>query len=246
MTKSEMAPSGAPLPDYLRKSIEQDAGLGVSNEFADSLWPLIGILQTNSPQVDARGPDYIANATAGMFWLRDTNTVHDHLDVVFVAMQDSFIEWQPARGGFVARHATLPDDAEPIRDSNSRRPILVRTNKNLIESSRDIFLLHNGTLRMMPCTSTKNTFARRWNTHLTQQRDPQTGAVLAAFAKKYQLRTVTRRNSLGTWSDPTFTEIGWASKSEYDQAKAFCLSITRGDQLAKLPGASRPQLPPAA
>jgi hypothetical protein len=237
-----MSGSEAP-PDYLSELDERDAGLGLSNQFADQALPLAVVLQAGSPECDARGSGYLSGAEAGKFLLRNAiNPVRNDLDVIYIDMVHGYVEWVKDRGGFVARYFELPNDV--IISRNKNRPVFTRPNGNLVEKSRDLYLSIDGSLYLFPCTSTKHQFARDWQSYLHQIRNPKTGLVMPAFAKKYRLTTIRKSNQLGSWFNPVFADIGWLSRPEYEQAKILYLSLR--EQRAALPDSGRPQLPPAA
>ena len=226
------------LPAELEQLTEQDSGMGVSDQFADMLTPIVSVLQTNSPQCDVRGADYVDNAEPGMFWLRGSDPpIRESLDVICCGMLHTFTEWLPARQGYVGRHADLPDDVQITTDSSSGRRSYVRTgNKNVLEDTRELYLAIDGTLHMLPATSTKHTFVRALETFFNQQRNPKTGSVLPSFAHRLRLTTVPRSNAKGRWFDIKFETIVqdgrrvWPSLTQYQEAKKLTESVERGLQ----------------
>jgi hypothetical protein len=220
------------LPPELAKLAEQDAGKGVSDQFEDQLTPIITPLQTNSPQCDHRGAEYIDGAAPGKLWLRSSSEpIRDFIDVICCGMVHSFVEWLPARGGYVGRHAELPDDVETTRDG--ARQVHIRAgNKNVVEEAREFLLLLEGSPHLLSCTSTQHTFARKWQSHFHTVRHPKTGEIMPSFVKRYRLTTVPMANAKGRWFGLTFSEIegaaGWPSLNEYQQAKALHETIERG------------------
>lgn len=239
------------LPAELDQLVQQDAGMGVSTAFEDQLTPIINVLQTNSPQVDSRGPEYIAGAEPGKFWLRGAVIpIRDTIDVIPCGQLHSFLEWRAGRQGLVGRHAELPDGVEIEIDPSSGRRMFIRPDtKNMIQDTRELYLLVDGAPFMLPCYGTRHTFARAWQTHFNNlPKHPKTGGVLPSFAKRYRLSTVPASNAKGRWFNVTFAEIGWTPLPEYQQAKALAENVARGMQPTQQlsGGTSRPQLPPAA
>jgi len=151
-------------------------------------------------------------------------------------MVHSYLEWLPGRQGFVARHAQLPDDVKrsPAADGG-RRETLVRLNGNVIQDTREFFLLIEGQPYMFPCYGTRHTFARRWQTHFQQFKHPKTGAVLPSFARKYRLTTVQASNALGRWFNVKFDDLGWVSDAEYRLAKELNTIVERGAMRVEMP-----------
>jgi hypothetical protein len=220
------------LPTELDQLTQQDAGKGVSSAFEDQLTPIINVLQINSPQVDARGPEYIAGAEPGKFWLRGAVVpIRETIDVIPCGQLHSFLEWRAGRQGLVGRHAELPDNVEIEIDASSGRRMFVRPDsKNVLQDTRELYLLVDGAPFMLPCYGTRHTFARAWQSHFNQLKHPKTSDVLPSFAKRYRLSTVFASNAKGRWFNVTFTEIGWTPLPEYQQAKALAENIARGVQ----------------
>jgi len=233
------------LPVELLEETAKDAGMGVSFKPEDQLLPLIYVLQSNSPAVDKRGDTYVEGAEAGDFWLRNAldpiANGEEGISVIPCEMQRTWIEWLPNRQGFVARHDNPPSDMETRKerdDSGREKTILVRgENGNIIQDTREFFLLVNGQPFVLPCTGTKHTFARQWNTFYKQFTHPKTGDVMPAFSRKYRLTTVPASNAIGKWFGLKFQDEGWVKKSEYEAAKQLCLAVRKGEKRAETPDA---------
>jgi hypothetical protein len=231
------------VPDELLGVTEEDAGFGVSFKQEDQLLPLIYVLQTNSPVVDKRGDFYIQGAEPGHFWLRNSLTpIKDGvagIDVIPCEMVRTWIEWLPNRQGFVARHDSPPPDMKTmtVRDDNGReKPILVRGNNgNIIQDTREFYLMVDGQPYVLPCSGTKHTFARQWQTMFHQFRHPKTNDVMPAFSRKYKLTTVPASNAIGKWFGLQFNLLGFVTKREYDAAKSLYLAVKRGEKRAEAP-----------
>jgi hypothetical protein len=138
------APNSA-LPDKLLNSTALDAGLGVSSTPDDQLLPLIYVLQTNSPGCDKRAPEYIDGAEPGHFLLRNAaqpiRAGETGIEVIPCDMARMWIEWRANRQGFVASHREPPDDLEITIDGASQRQRQVRPNGNVVEETRQFFVL---------------------------------------------------------------------------------------------------------
>ena len=235
------------VPDDLLGATETDAGMGVSFKQEDQLLPLIYILQSNSPVVDKRDPSHVEGAEAGHFWLRNSLIpIRDGvigIDVIPCEMQRTWIEWLPNRQGFVARHEEAPVDMEERiqRDSETGREkvILVRKgNGNIIQDTREFFIVCDGQPFDLPCTGTKHTFARQWQTMFHQFRHPKTGGVMPAFSRKYKLTTVPMSNAIGKWFGLKFQDLGFVSKAEYDSARSLHMAVKRGEKRGEAPMAN--------
>jgi hypothetical protein len=224
---------GEAMPATLLDRAAKDAGRGVSFDQADQLLPLIYLLQTNSPCCDRNSPDYLENAQAGDLWLRNAvDPIRDGTAGILVipcGMDKVSIEWLPNRQGLVTVHADPPDDLQTRSDPNRNRPGLVRANSgNIIEETRQFYVLCEGQPYILPCASTKNTFAREWNSYFRQFRHPRTGSVLPSFSRRYRLLTAPAHNAKGHWFAFKFADEGWVTPEEYDAAKALAEIIERG------------------
>jgi hypothetical protein len=233
------ATSNEPLPDYLDKLAERDVGAGVSSNFEDQLTPIINVLQTNSPQCDSRGPEFVADAAPGLFYLRASTTpIRETLDVIPCGQMHSFLEWRAGRQGLVGRHAELPEDVQIEIDASSGRRMFVRPDtKNTIQDTRELYLIVDGSPWMLPCYGTRHTFARKLMSYFNQQKHPRTGLLLPTYAKRYRLSTVAQSNAKGRWFNVAFADLGFVSLPEYQQAKLLHETVERGVQpTAALPG----------
>jgi hypothetical protein len=231
------------IPADMLDTLDADSGMGVSFKQEDQLLPLIYILQSNSPAVDKRGEAYIEGAEAGHFWMRNSITPiadgEEGIDVIPCEMVRSWIEWLPNRQGFVARHDAPPADTmeKMVKDDSGReKAVLVRQNGNIIQDTREFFLLCNGRPFVLPCTGTKHTFARQWQTMFHQFTNPKTGSILPAFAHKYKLTTVPMSNAIGKWFGIKFQDLGLIDfATEYEPAKAFYKAVKAGEKRAEAP-----------
>jgi hypothetical protein len=225
-------------PAELEQQLEEDAGRGVSDRFEDSLLPLIGTLQTMSPQCDKHDAAYVEGAEPGLFYLRDSITpIRKTLEVLPIGQRRSWIEWAAGRGGFVARFAEPPSDAEKTL-VNGRVTYARPGSNNPIEDTREIFVVLDDTLYMFPCRSTFHTFARNWQSYLRQLKNPRTGKTLPSYAKKYRLSTVLKQNPKGRWFFPVFADLGWASLAEFNAARELNRFV-ESNMPALLPGGTR-------
>jgi hypothetical protein len=233
-----------PVSQEMLDAMERDAGQGVSYKQEDQLLPLIYILQSNSPVTDKRGDNYVEGAEPGHFWLRNSITPIRNgvsgIDVIPVEMARTWIEWLPNRQGFVARHNEPPYDMveKMIRDETGReKMILVRSgNGNIIQDTREFFLMCEVQPYDLPCTGTKHTFARQWQTFFHQFKHPKTQIELPSFSHKYRLTTVPMSNAIGKWFGLRFQDLGMVDyEKEYKPAKEFYDAIKRGEKKAEAP-----------
>ena len=231
------------LPEELLGLTEEDAGRGVSFDQEDQLIPLIYVLQSNSPVVEKRNnPNYVEGAEPGHFWLR--NSIHpiangeEGIEVIPCGMQRTWIEWLPQRQGFVTRHSEPPADMETrtVRGDDGReRSVLARPNGNFIQDTREFYLLVDGQPYVLPCSGTKHSFARQWQSMFHQFRHPKTNDVMPSYARKYRLTTVPASNALGKWYGIRFSDLGFVNTPEYKAARALNDAVAKGTKRAEAP-----------
>jgi hypothetical protein len=231
-----LTPAGAPLPAELADATALDVGKGVSTEVGDAITPLISVLQNGSPQVDKRAVEYLNSAEPGRWWLRNAvDPIRDEIVAIPCAMTRSWMEWLPDRQGYVARHEEEPGDIEvKSAGGTSKRPILMRPNGNIVQDTREVYVLVDGQPYLLPCASTFHQFAREWQTWFRQFRHPKTGKPLPSFARKYKLVTTQRTNAFGKWFVPKFIDLGWVDKAEYVRAREFNEFVEQGRQRVAL------------
>lgn len=175
----------------LLKMMEQDSGKGVSTDASDNIVPLIYILQSNSPGLQrADAAKYLGKeAKAGDIWFRGTKKFvaaeleedDEGLLVVPCHFSKCWIEWRPDRGGFVARHAERPKDAqlktEKREGSDKERQVWRMPNGNSVQETREyvVLVLNQGDKPLpyvIPMTSTNHTPARQWMSSINEKTIP--------------------------------------------------------------------------
>ena len=216
----------------------EGTGLGISNEAADNLVPLVAILQPLSPEVDRTSDKYVDGAEPGTILLRSDPVdpkVDGAIGLLFqrCGFQRVWIEWvdRDKGGGFVARYADVngrpdcPDDLE--KDGygfrNKRSGNLISNHHNHVG-----YVLGRGQPQpyMISYKGAGISESRTWMS-LT----PRTIGAKKTDAPMFQwlLTAKQKKNSKGRWFDihPTFK--GLVSKNgKYDEAQ-----VEMGRQLAK-------------
>jgi hypothetical protein len=229
---SELLKSSTAIPAVLLDQMAADGPKGVSLHPADLLLPFIKPIQAGSPCADKHNDaDYIAGAEPGNFLLglSEIRDGREGIEVVPAEMQHAWIEFLPNRGGFVARHSTLPDDIESFKVEGRNWPVFRRRSTgNVLEERREFALICEGESYLLSCGGTLHTFARRWQTMFRGHRHPKTGGILPAYSHRYRLTTVPTRNSIGTWFTLKVDDLGWATEQEYFDARALNEIVARG------------------
>lgn len=231
----------AEIPEDMIEATALDPGLGVSFNPEDQLLPLVYILQGLSPQVNKRGDSYVDGAEPGDFWLRGAlqpiRNGEEGIKAIPCGMQRSWIEWLPERQGFVARHQEIPHgvQSKKVRRDDGSEMTVAMLGDNIIQDTREFYIMVEGHPYVLPCTSTKHTFARQWQSYFHQLTHPKTGGVMPSPSQLYLLTTVPVSNAKGDWFGLKFQFLGFVPKPVYEHAKAFANAVKRGERKAEAP-----------
>ena len=190
----------------VERMAREDAGQGVSSRQEDKFYPLMGVLQKLSPQVDPDNAAYLEGARAGSIHLRNFEPpiVNGNEGVIVqpVYMYEEWVEWGPRErgGGMVSRFLKRPEGARCL-DKTKNRWMLGEN--NLQETRMWVLNMYpHGSAApitfILPCQSTLNTFARGWMTALGQQFEPG-GTVSPLWRYMWKLVTKKRVNPQGEW-----------------------------------------------
>jgi hypothetical protein len=183
----------------------EDAGLGFEGTTAKDLAiPFLGILQTNSPQVEG-GDKPVEGAKPGMIINTVTGELHDGskgVPFIPVHYDRAFVEWKPrdAGGGFVASH---DPDSELVKAEVAKQPRgkIILANKNeLIETEYCYGLVLDADFEtvlgfaVQSITSTKLTPWRKFKSalYMLKGRPP-------LLANRAVLMTEKQKNEKGTF-----------------------------------------------
>lgn len=249
---------GAPVPAHLAEAMKTDAGQGVSTDQADSMVPLIYILQTNSPQVNPRDPAYIEGAVAGDLWLRNAPQPIIRGSVGILAQPCHFykevVEWGWKRGdGFIARHdhnpkhpQGMPADAKEVEDDEGKMVWSNNPGKSiLVETRCHCVLVHDPDgvqdplPYVFPLSGSGHTPSRQWT--FMMKGKTISGQIMPSWSMMYRLPTVQKKNAKGQWFmiDPkdagTVQEPAYVDANQYAMGKAFAEAFKSGEKKAEAP-----------
>jgi hypothetical protein len=230
MSNNLTTPGNAPLP-----ALEEDdygKGLGKPSAFSRNNL-MISVAQPLTRALNEDDPGYIEGLEVSDIYIKNAlNPIYKTgIDVIPVWAKDVHVEWLPDRQGFVAEYDTCPDDAENVSD-NPRRPILIRkSNGDQIVPTRNIYVLVLPELLpcVLPCWSTRLTFAATWEFRMRQQRDRETGRQLPPFAKHYLLQTVLNKKQQGRWYGLQAKELGPTTDEQAAAAREFRKFVEGGN-----------------
>lgn len=235
-------------PSALAARMSEDAGRGVSKASEDNLVSLVYVLQSSSPQVNERNEAYVAGAKPGHLWLRASADpiVDGEEGMLFQPcfFSKDWVEWVPrdAGGGFVARHESLPEDAERLQEDGTNKVRHVMPNGNeVVETRYHMGLVHRDgtapTPYVIPFSSTGHTVSRQWM-FMMNQKQIEGGKTPPSFALLYRLRTKLRSNKAGKWFVIDVQDAGFVQTVEaYEAGRALCAAFEKN--------ALRPEAPVA-
>jgi hypothetical protein len=232
------AASNRQAPAHLQSRIKADKpGRGTSRDnTATFRYPLVKILQSGSPEVNKRSPDYVENATPGSFLFRTPSPfVRDGVAgvSVIVACADIVeIEWRANRQGFAALHHKRPADA--FGQDTGRKVQYFRENGNEVVRTGRFFFLLEGTTYEFDVKSTAFNFFDKLNARFDYYQDDKESPY-PCYARRYLLQTEPASNALGSWFAPVFKDdandpAAWVSEEEYDAAQAISIELEEDNE----------------
>lgn len=237
------------VPSELEGFLTEHAGEGTSQDASDNLIPLIYVLQSNSPQVNSRDPDYIQGAQAGDFWLKGTDIIwkgDEGLPFQSAHWRKNVVEWIPrdAGGGLVAQHEVgLPSEIPGARQvASPKNP----DKKIWVNASGDHEFVetryHAGFARcpdgsilpaVLTLSSTGNTVSRNWMNLMNSFRVK--GRPVPSYAREYLLRTAQKTNKSGTWFTIKVSDLGYLPLERVMEGKALYDAFKSGEKRAEAP-----------
>lgn len=245
---------GGGLPAGLAETFERDAGQGVSTAQEDTIIPILGVLQAQSPQVNKRDPKYIEGAEAGGLMLGSLGVVWPgEVGVLFQPCHfgREYVRWRRREdgGGFVGRHATMPTEAREETDPENpqRRRWVMPDGTELVDTRYHFGYILNGdaalphpvgsTQALFALSSTGHTFSRQWMTQMSNLRLPS-NKLAPSRARQYLITTVPKSNAAGNWYGLKAEDRGWIpSKEQYDLGTLMYEAIEAGKLSAAAPEA---------
>lgn len=243
--------SGRALPAHLAGKVKEDAGKGVSSDAADNMVPLIYILQGLSPQVEERDPAYIAGARPGDIWLRNAPVPIVKGDLGPLVQPCYFykevVEWTPRDdgGGYVARHDTMPADAEEVTDPKNpnRKKMVSSRGTEYVETRCHVVIvyLEDGTALpyVFPLSGSGHSASRQWMFMMNSKKHE--GQVLPSYTFLYRLPTRQRQNKDGKWFmiEPvdagTVEAPAYVSEAQYEAGRSLHEAFATGAKKAEAP-----------
>ena len=224
-------------------NFEADAGQGLNMSQDDLALPFLKVLGQLSPECNKRDAKYVKDAEPGMIINTVTNEIYDGvkgIDVVPVHYKRQYIEWQDrgtSSGAPVAIHEADSDIVSQTtrgKDYKDRLP-----NGNYLDNTANHFVLFCGKnpgTALISMKSTQLKVSRKWNSMMMGIKMQGKNGLFTppTYSHIYNLKTVQMSNDKGTWFGWDVSKVGPVTdKNLYDMAKAFAVSVGKGETEAK-------------
>ena len=217
--------------------MEADAQQGAQNISQEDLaLPFLKILGQLSPEVNKRDGKYVEGAEPGKIINTVTNDLYDMVSVIPCHYKRQYIEWQDrgtSTGAPVAIHEADSDIISQTtrgKDYKDRLP-----NGNYLDNTANHFVLivgKNPQTALISMKSTQLKVSRKWNSMMMGLKMQGKNGLFTppTYSHIYNLSTVQMSNDKGTWFGWDVTKVGPVTeKHEYEMAKAFALSVGKGE-----------------
>lgn len=184
-----------------------DAGAGFEHADKDSYSiPRLYMLQKGSPQVNKRDAKYVEDAEPGLIYNTVTRELYEKLVVIPVLFRQTWVEWLPERGGFVAEHYRKSRDWIAQQGAPDLTP-----EGNEIVDTRSFFLLtQGGDPVVLSMSSSGIRTSMDWMTVMQNKRGQSNGRSfpLPMFANIFQLEGEYRTKDDYDWFGWRITDTG--------------------------------------
>jgi hypothetical protein len=188
--------------------------------------PFIRILQTKSPQLDKRAPEYIEGAEEGQFFNNVTKKIYgEKINLIILKFEHIYIEWLPARGGFVGVHS--PENAAKITISKEFNNWQTEDG-NILQENYCYFCLvegeeEQGPVIMTMCSTALKT-AKNLNRLITSHVMPNGNRALPYWLV-IEFSSLYKTNDKDSWYIPTATIAGYINEEQYNVTKQERLAL---------------------
>jgi hypothetical protein len=233
----------ANLPTFMSGELDEVAGLGNSSDPSDSSLPFLALIQSGSPQIKEENAKFIEGAKTGFifntatkqFWPARVSKAEDGVVVVPCGYSKHFVEWKPARGGYVTTHPfdfdfikKLGAKKEKVIIEGKEREVICLPNGNILTETAYTFVLIDGLPAVIGAASTALGTMRDWMSYRKSLR--MNGKELPSFAKEYRLRTALQSKDNNEWYNWTFNDVGFIQDRDlYEAAKVFAIAVSKGE-----------------
>ncbi len=234
---------------------QQHEAAGLSRAAEDNVVPMIGIIQSNSPQLIRKHEKYLEGAMSGDIIVKGTDKGFVNGEEQGLLFQPchfvkAWVEWQPRDdgGGYIARHQTLPADARKITRKDGKEVMGSPRGTEYVETRYHAgFLIDEETGQglpyIIPFTGSLHQVSKEWQTLMGARRTPQ-GFVLPSWVGKYRIKTRMRTKGSDSWFVYSISLDSLFSSPADPQVKAgeeFHRQMVAGEmKMAAEEGASAP------
>lgn len=201
----------------------------------DLIIPRLTILQSMSPQLNERKPEFIDGSKLGQFCDTAIGDVYDELQLLPVYYANIALEWAPRESGkgMIANHGLWNDNFiknELKAVQNEKRQWM--HGDNIVQETATFYCINitaGGRRSFLPLSSTHIKSAKRWLTLITNerlQRSDGTEFQPPIFYRSWKATKTHESNAKGDWfgwkfePDATIFEID-PSKNLLKEAKEF-------------------------
>ena len=220
---------------------EADANKGTQNISQEDLaLPFLKILGQLSPEVNKRDGKYVEGAEPGKIINTVTNALYDKISVIPCHYKRQYIEWQDRGTSTGAPVAIHEADSDIISQTTRGKDYKDRlANGNYLENTASHFVLtigDNPSTALISMKSTQLKVSRKWNSMMMGLKMQGKNGLFTppTYSHIYNLSTVQMSNDKGTWFGWDVEKVGPVTeKHEYEMAKAFALSVGKGEIQAK-------------
>lgn len=215
------------LPSTISDDFAEFAGLGFENvSSSDILIPRLTILQSLSPQLNKKKPEYIEGAELGDIVDAGTGRVFKNgIDFLPVYYRTDYIEWAP-RGGaqkLVAIHETSEILEACLKDNNGRLVYpTVLPNGNTIQETKQFYgfnLTAGRRPSFIPMASTQLKWAKKWlDLSMGERLKNSAGKEFMPpmFYRSYKLTVGEDSNTKGSWNTWNITRGAALPEIDFD------------------------------
>jgi hypothetical protein len=234
---SEVATVSAKVLERAKKM----QGAGSSSDASDNIVPFIYVLQSLSPVAMPKNPAYIEGAKAGDFWLRGSADPivdgEEGFEFQPVNFSKCWIEWKPNREGFVARHATRPEEAVQVENDKGQMVWKMgkAKNANIVVETREVsgFVLGRGAPEpyVISFSGSGHTPAKEWNGMC--QRFVEDGVKWPCWSRSYLVTNKYRSNDQGSWYTVQVKPLNdMRGDEDFERGEALHLAFASGEKRA--------------
>ena len=220
---------------------EADANKGSQNISQEDLaLPFLKVLGQLSPEVNKTHGKYVEGAEPGKIINTVTNELYSNINVIPVFYKRQYIEWADrgvSTGAPVAIHEADSDIVSTTTRDKSYKDRL--PNGNYLENTANHFVILLGkspTTALISMKATQLKVSRKWNSMMMGIKMQGKNGLFTppTYSHIYNLKTVQMSNDKGTWFGWDVSKVGPVTdKNLYDMAKAFAVSVGKGETEAK-------------